>query len=77
VTVLAERPRVLVFDLTGVTFISSAGLGVLVRAHQAAAPDTRVRVVAAERRTLGVLRMTGLDDLLDVYDSRAHALHGV
>jgi anti-sigma B factor antagonist len=72
---LADRPRVLVFDLTAVTFMSSAGLGVVLRTHEMIAPDdTEVRVVAADRRTRDLFRITGADGLLDIYPSRADAL---
>jgi anti-anti-sigma factor len=71
---LAGRPPVLVLDLTGVTFLSSAGLSVLVAARSTAGADTRVRVVAASGVVRRPLELTGLDVVFALYGSRADAL---
>ena len=62
-----------VVDLSEVTFIDSSGLGALVQAHRTAADrDTRLLVVASTpvRR---LLRVTGLDTVLETYDRLADA----
>jgi anti-anti-sigma factor len=59
--------RTLVFDLTRVSFLGSAGLAVLAHA-QATAADRGdvVQVVANARAVLRPLEVTGLDKVLDV-----------
>jgi anti-anti-sigma factor len=56
--------RALEVDLGGLTFIDSAGLGVLVRMAQANGPD-QLRFLGPVTPAVGrVLTLTGLDDLL-------------
>lgn len=71
---LGERPGVLVVDLSGVRFLGSAGLGVLARAHQRAGPRTQVRIVAADRRTLAPLEITGLAATMSIHPTLRAAL---
>ncbi|HEX4700827.1 MAG TPA: STAS domain-containing protein [Pseudonocardiaceae bacterium] len=61
------RARTLVFDLTRVSFLGSAGLAVLAHA-QATAVDRgdAVQVVASARAVLRPLEVTGLDKVLDI-----------
>ncbi|WP_188987802.1 STAS domain-containing protein [Saccharopolyspora thermophila] len=73
---LEESPGVVVVDITGVTFLSSAGLAVLVRARHRAGPDTGFRVVASGSATLRPIQLTGLDQELEVYPSREKAMAG-
>ena len=57
----------LTVDLTGVTFLDSAGLCVLAAAHRRAVrSDVRMRVVATSRAVIRPMQITGLFDLLDV-----------
>ncbi len=57
----------LTIDLTGVSFLDSAGLCVLAAAHRRAArSDVRLRVLASSRAVLRPMQITGLYDLLDV-----------
>jgi anti-sigma B factor antagonist len=59
--------RSLVIDLTGVTFLGSAGLAVLAEARTSAAEqDVALRVVASSRLVLRPLQVTGLDKLLTI-----------
>lgn len=59
-------PTEIVVDLTGVTFLDSAGLSVLAAAHrQALAAGGRLRVVATTRAVIRPLQITGLWNLLD------------
>ena len=72
---LAGRPRVLVIDLTAVTFMNSSGLSILAQAHAAGGAVTAVRVVATERSLAHrAITLTGLDQLLPVFTSDAAAL---
>ncbi|MEQ0564934.1 STAS domain-containing protein [Amycolatopsis sp. NEAU-NG30] len=66
-----QRPELLVIDLTGVTFLASAGMAELVRAHRATAA---LRVVAGGRITLRPLELTRLTDELAIYPSLSAAL---
>lgn len=75
---LAERAarlgELLVIDLTGVTFLASAGMAELVRAHRATAASAPLRVVASGRITLRPLELTRLVDELAIYPSLSDAL---
>ena len=76
---LAERaarlgPSMLVIDLTGVTFLASAGMAELVRAHRGPAASAPLRVVAAGRITLRPLELTRLVDEFAIYPSLSEAL---
>jgi anti-sigma B factor antagonist len=73
---LAQQPRVVVVDLSGVDFLASAGLSALVQGHNKAGEGGRFRVVAAGPATRRVLELTGLTDQLAVFASRADALAG-
>lgn len=71
---LRERPRVLVVDLSGVTFLASAGLKLLVAAQQTSREGTRIRVVANDQHTFRPIEMTGLTETIAVYATVAEAL---
>ncbi|TWF95290.1 STAS domain-containing protein [Saccharopolyspora dendranthemae] len=74
---LAEKPDVLVADITDVTFLSSAGLAVLMRAHRnSEAAGATFRVVAANPATLRPIQLMGLDQEFDVFADRDGALAG-
>ena len=51
-------------DLSGVTFLDSAGLCVLAAAHRRAGADVRLRVLASSRAVIRPLQITGLWQLL-------------
>jgi anti-anti-sigma factor len=57
---LRERPPALIVDLSGVRFLGSAGLSVLIGAYDQAGTQTRIRVVASNPVTLRPLEVTGL-----------------
>ena len=54
----------LTIDLSGVTFLDSAGLCVLAAAHRRAGADVRLRVLASSRAVIRPLQITGLWQLL-------------
>jgi anti-sigma B factor antagonist len=65
----------LVVDLSGVTFLASSGLAVLVRAAQrASGHDRRLRLVATSRAVCRPLQITGSDQLFDMYKNVSEAL---
>lgn len=59
-----------VLDLDAVTFLGSNGLGVLVElSQQAQTVGTKFRLVCANRTVSRPLTLTGLDQVLDFYES--------
>jgi anti-sigma B factor antagonist len=72
---VAAGPDVLVVDLTLVEFLSSAGMGELVRMHQALGRD-RVRVVVAGETVRRPLELARLADELALYPTLPAALAG-
>jgi len=64
---LQRRPSELVVDLSGIRFLGSAGLSVLVDAHRAAHDrDVALRLIATTRAVTGALTVTGLMELFTV-----------
>jgi len=64
-----------VVDLTGVTFLASSGLAVLIGgARRVAGFGARLRLVAASRAVTRPLQVTGADALFDTFDDVASAL---
>ncbi len=65
----------LVVDLSGVTFMDSTGLGVLVgRLKQVRLNDGSMRLVCAHDRVLKVFVITGLDKVFAIYPTVDEAL---
>lgn len=74
-SVLRDRPPILVISLDGVSFLDAAGLGVLVAIHRRAALlAVEVRLAAPAGNPNRVLHLTGLDHVFSLYDSVAEAL---
>lgn len=70
-------PGPVVVDLTDVTFLASRGLGTLVEAHRAASPFVPLRVVVDNTRpVIRPLQLTGLADVLTLFDRLEEALEG-
>jgi anti-anti-sigma factor len=79
-----DRPGIVVVDLSGVTFLSSAGLDVLVAANDTAAQTdqeaaggwrARLRLVLGhERPVRRPMQIAGLDRALAIYDTVTDAL---
>src|SRR5687768_9510545 len=63
--VVRAEPKVLVIDLSAVTFLASAGLLALVEAT--AAGRREIRVVAAGRECVRPILLTGLDTVLSMH----------
>ncbi len=67
---IARHARLLLLDLTGVSFCDSCGLSAFVRiANEADAAGCRYGLVAPQPLVLKVLRITGLDQRLPVFPS--------
>lgn len=71
---VANKPEGLVVDLTGVEFLASAGMGVLVAAHDAADEGTRFCVVADGPATSRPLKLVGIADIVPLYTTLDEAL---
>ncbi|MFC9895694.1 STAS domain-containing protein [Nocardia sp. NPDC127579] len=72
--VLAETPRAVIIDLTGVGFLASAGMAALVAAHKRAGTATTIAVVAEGPATSRQLKMTALDQVFALYATLDEAL---
>ena len=65
----------LVLDVAGMDFIVSMGLGVFVRSHtRLRAAGGFLRLVGPQSFILQIIKTTGLDRLLAIYDSLDQAL---
>ncbi|SFB50579.1 anti-sigma B factor antagonist [Amycolatopsis marina] len=71
----ATQPQGLILDLTGVTFLCSTGLQLLVDADRRMQDNGgALCVVGARREVLRPLQLTGLDEHLHVYPTLEEAL---
>jgi anti-sigma B factor antagonist len=75
---LVDGPEpTLVVDLTGVTFLASSGLAVLIQgAHRAEERNARLRLVVATRAVWRPLEITGTDQLFDMHSDVHDAIGG-
>ena len=74
---LSPSVRLLIIDLSGVSFRDVAGLAVLIGTQRrAAAHRITVRLAAPGPQTARLLRITGLDRRLTIYPTLADALSG-
>ncbi len=74
---LTGGPAVLVVDLSGVDFLSSAGINLLVETHNLTArTTTMLRVAADGPATSRPLRSIGIDQIVDLYPNATEALRG-
>jgi anti-anti-sigma factor len=71
---LGKKPASLVVDLSGVEFLASAGMGVLVAAHDEAGTDTRLCVVAEGPATSRPLKLVGIADIVPLYSTLDEAI---
>jgi anti-sigma B factor antagonist len=70
-----EQHRDLLVDLSGIAFIDSTGLGVLVAGQNRAGElGGKLNVVCSQERVLKLFRITGLDDVFGIYATRDEAL---
>jgi len=66
---LKKNPAAIIVDLTGVDFLASAGMGVLVAARDQAASDVGFGVVASGPATSRPLKLVGLADIIGLYST--------
>ncbi|BBY89159.1 MULTISPECIES: STAS domain-containing protein [Mycolicibacterium] len=73
-TSLGKTPAALVVDLTDVEFLASAGMGVLVGAHDQLPEGVKFGVVADGPVTSRPLKLVGIADIVDLFQTRDEAL---
>ena len=67
---LASGERYLVVDLSGVSFLDSSGLGVLVTAHKRArAADGVMRLACCQPAVATIFQITALDRAFSIHDT--------
>jgi anti-sigma B factor antagonist len=71
---LQQKPSALVVDFTDVDFLASAGMGVLVAAHDRSGQDIRFGVVADGPATSRPLKLVGIADIVALYATLEEAL---
>lgn len=66
----SAREKGVVVDLQDLTFMDSAGIGTLLRAHQELSQEGRpFKLVITQRRFLQLLEITGLRDIFEIAPS--------
>ena len=71
---LSKSPAALIVDLTDVEFLASAGMGVLVGAHDQLPEGIKFAVVADGPVTSRPLKLVGIADIVDLFQTRDEAL---
>jgi anti-anti-sigma factor len=69
-----SSPSAVVVDLSGVDFLASAGMGVLVAAHNALQPSVRFAVVADGPATSRPLKLVGIADVVGLFATLDEAM---
>ncbi|ADT99244.1 MULTISPECIES: STAS domain-containing protein [Mycolicibacterium] len=71
---LNQKPGAVVIDFTEVEFLASAGMGVLVAAHDKAGSEVKISVVADGPATSRPLKLVGIADIVALYSNLDEAL---
>jgi anti-anti-sigma factor len=71
---LAEEPKALIVDLSGVTFLASVGLRLLVSTHEKLGGSGQFAVVASGPITSRPIQLTKLDEVFAMYPTLDEAL---
>jgi len=71
---LERQPTGMVIDFTDVEFLASAGMGVLVAAHDKAGSEVAFSVVADGPATSRPLKLVGIAEIVNMYPSLEEAL---
>lgn len=72
--VLEKNPTLLIVDLTGIEFLASHGMNVLLAAHGQCGAGTTFAVVADGPVTRRPMQLIGITDMLTVYPTLDDAL---
>jgi anti-sigma B factor antagonist len=70
---LKKDPAAIIVDLSGVEFLASAGMGVLVAARDKAPAEMGFGVVASGPATSRPLKLVGLADIIGLYETLEEA----
>lgn len=73
-TAMGKKPSGLVVDLTAVEFLASAGMGVIVAAHEEKDDATTFFLVAEGPATSRPLKLVGIADIVPLYATLDEAL---
>ena len=74
---VAKRPALVVFDLAGLTFISSLGMGALMEFRRGATRQGgQVKLAAVQPTVLEAFKAAGLDQVFPIAESAEAALAG-
>ena len=74
---VSQQPRTLIIDLSGLRFMDSSALHVILRANRAMDRQGGVLALAAPREPVAkMLRLTAADQLIPVYSSVSEATAG-
>ena len=74
-SVVLQRPRLLIVDLSGLSFMDSTGLRMLLRASRELDQQAGVLSLASPQASVArVLQLTRADQLIPVYDTVADAI---
>jgi anti-anti-sigma factor len=71
---LAKAPEGIVVDLTEVEFLASAGMGILVAAHDDAPEGVALHIVAEGPATSRPLKLVGIADIVPLHATLDEAL---
>ncbi|MGX1274424.1 STAS domain-containing protein [Streptomyces phaeoluteigriseus] len=71
----AALPQRIVLDLSGVTFMDSSGINVLVTAHRAVGDDGWLRIAGAQASVLRVLHVVGIDEVITCHATVQQAMN--
>jgi len=70
-----RAPAGVIVDLTGLSFIDSSGIGVLIQAFRASSNGTRMHIVVARDSQVDrVFRISGVDRVVPLFFDRGDAL---
>ena len=73
--VAAQHPEIITADMTGTVFCDSSGIHALARTHRrAAANGGELRLAVGASPAVRVLQLTGLDQVLRVFDDVTQSL---
>jgi anti-anti-sigma factor len=73
---ISSGAELVIVDLRGLEFMDSTGIGVLVRAHQAAQSRYRFAIVKGSPQVDRILTLTGLDEQMTFLDAPEELLQG-
>jgi anti-sigma B factor antagonist len=74
---LTEEPAGLIIDLSEVDFLASAGMSVLIEAHEKASGSARFGVVATGPVTSRPMRLVGIHEIVRLYETLDDAMSGL